>query len=711
VSQLPKLQTLISVEDMLDDSYQVLHDIRDYRKDFEAEDSLFVALEPTSVQGFTWSDVCLLEKWSQDIVFASDYIKNFWSPFHMRKPRVSPGKVIYPKLINAPCGHLAPHTAFVNPLRDTPYGLLLTDKEGRDLLFEVEFESLKRPGPYGFFAPERVDFLVNHLQHFINTHNISAKIRLGGPVAFNWHMSRGMQEDQKINLYALAVVIILFRIFFGTWKGGFLICLSLLFAGGIMMGTMAGLGVPIDVLGNSLFIMLVVSSLQDFLFISGERQKSGQSYQHTVLKLAFPCFITSLTTILGFASLYFTQINAIQRFGIWAAFGALLEWIALFIVMPALLQLKPSWQDFVSLKLPQKPSLWNYAFYKFSSFAIPRWSVYPLMLSLLLAMGSAFFLNVDDDPRQGFPKSHPLRQDATYFEKNHGWEVDITLVDRFKNPADRERLLGEIGSLTNVVSILTSNKLEDYLTYGLEPLIADLVRREFRSSPDNQRFVSQDGSHASLVLLKKAELSSMTAIEKKVRKHCPARECSLVGSLVAYKDFSSRVIPSLLESFVMSLLLVSLVLASLAYFRSELAHIGPLLIGSFWGVLMMLGLYSIMGISVNYVTCIFASVLVGMAGDNAVQYLLASDRENLSSGMDRLGDVSVKITAIISTFAMLFVLSVFRNPRILGSLFCIGFIACMIGDLWILRALLDFFKGKIPSLKRSQSTVLIRHEK
>jgi hypothetical protein len=102
----------------------------------------------------------------------------------------------------------------------------------------------------------------------------------------------------------------------------------------------------------------------------------------------------------------------------------------------------------------------------------------------------------------------------------------------------------------------------------------------------------------------------------------------------------------------------------------------------------MFTLIGIFRIKVNFLTCIFASTLVGLTGDNAIQFLLSSGNESLLSGMSQRGKASIVCGSIMAVSSLVFLGSYFVPPRIFGALLSAGFLMSMVGDFWLLKALL-----------------------
>lgn len=91
----------------------------------------------------------------------------------------------------------------------------------------------------------------------------------------------------------------------------------------------------------------------------------------------------------------------------------------------------------------------------------------------------------------------------------------------------------------------------------------------------------------------------------------------------------------------------------------------------------------------DFLKCIFASVLVGLTGDNAIQYLFASGRRPLTEGIHRRGAASILTNFFMAGTAMMYLASYFDPPKVFGVIMASGLIAALIGDLWLLSGLLS----------------------
>jgi predicted RND superfamily exporter protein len=111
-------------------------------------------------------------------------------------------------------------------------------------------------------------------------------------------------------------------------------------------------------------------------------------------------------------------------------------------------------------------------------------------------------------------------------------------------------------------------------------------------------------------------------------------------------------------------------------------------VATLWGPVVTVGLLPLLPFHVNFVTSVFAAVVVGVAGDNAIQYWFAARRRPLEEGIDQRseGSLQMGLCMVVGT-APLF-LSVFTPPRVLGLLLAASFLLMTLGDLFLLRGLL-----------------------
>jgi hypothetical protein len=95
---------------------------------------------------------------------------------------------------------------------------------------------------------------------------------------------------------------------------------------------------------------------------------------------------------------------------------------------------------------------------------------------------------------------------------------------------------------------------------------------------------------------------------------------------------------------------------------------------------------------VSSVTSIFFALIVGWTGDNAIQFLFAG--EDLVTGAAERASASLMQTLLFCGSSLFLVFHTFIPMKLLGAMFVLGFFITYMGDLWILKGLLNFQRQK-----------------
>ncbi|MGZ3807285.1 MAG: hypothetical protein ACXVCE_04305, partial [Bacteriovorax sp.] len=422
--QTKNLTQSVSIEDQLDPAMQSSKDLKTLKELFGSNASLgFIAL-PKARHYFSYPELCKLQENINNIAHDDALVSDFISPFKLRYAHFQDRTLTYKRVLENPC-EKGPTTALsgpanpVSPLSSTPWMGLLTDNQARDITFNFTIAPKDPPGFYGNFDPEGVHALMKKIESFV-----PHQIYWTGPLSMQYFTLKGMDQSQWLNFIVILVIWASLRIYFGTWRSGAIFLLSLFFSSALIYGGMALFHHPIDMLSSCLFLILAVSSLEDFIFVAQHQLENDCTYIESHLELITPSFFTSLTTVLGLGSLVASDLLPIRRFGAWAALGAFSEWVAVFLLVPAFMKRFPSWRKWVNRKksLPiaktkkvvkKRPSL------LFSRFAL---------IVFILSFFSIKNFRLSQTPSEMFPKNHPYQKMIDYVRENRGWEAEASLV-------------------------------------------------------------------------------------------------------------------------------------------------------------------------------------------------------------------------------------------------------------------------------------------
>jgi predicted RND superfamily exporter protein len=199
--------------------------------------------------------------------------------------------------------------------------------------------------------------------------------------------------------------------------------------------------------------------------------------------------------------------------------------------------------------------------------------------------------------------------------------------------------------------------------------------------------LAADGAIRAVAYVEDIELLSLERTLAELRQVSGDAGGSVAGELVTYAEFAERVPSTLYRSLGTCLLLVGLLMLSLLV-ALRIPRKSVILLSAFWGSALLIALLWLLRVPLTFLTCIFASVLVGLTGDNVIQYVFATRREGLGAGLRRRGGASILVAVCMALASLVFMGSAFVPSRTLGMLLALGFIASVAGDLWILRGLL-----------------------
>lgn len=677
IHKLPQLRTELRVFDIYDPNFKSSEDLRHLRTSYGDQNA--VQIIANQKRPFTQTQAHHIIQTFRKTARAMPEVVRFISPLDYRTTSWNGTSLWYPPLLQIRPDSMA--QLDLSPLRSSAFGSTLVG-HGHNLVFDIEFEDTKDIGSYGKFDPAPIGTYFSELQSSLGKEGI--ELILGGKSAIQWHLKQMFKKDLLVNLSIVLFILMIFRLFYGTWLSGFLFILTLIISSIITFGTMALVKVPVDLLTNSLFMMLVISCLEDFIFISQEMMATGDKSLKTFKNLFVPTFLTSLTTMIGFGSLYFSDLYIIQRFGLLGAMAAFIEWCATLLVLPVvMLMLRPRELNWTN---PQKALKFSFIT-KISQFSPGRRGTHLLLLLGLISLLSFPLINYNEHPDQNFSLHHPHRQYGEFMKKDFCFQGSIFIEFPRSYESLERSVLEKVKKVPNIAAIQSPWEILDFMMKGLPEQLHSLVKIEMRASNAYNKFFSGTGSR-SIVFLKSIEQKEINRVIREIKSIC-GDHCLPVGELVAYDEYSEKISKTLFESLGMSLLIICLIVLALCYmFRIKSKW--PIFVSLIWCPAIMIGLLSVTRLPINFITCIVGSIFVGLAGDNVIQFIYsaASHQENLGKGIDSKGPATVQLM-LVSTFSCLFFMGFTLVPlRQVGLILMAGFISIYVGDLLVLKGML-----------------------
>ena len=699
-SNLSQFKMLLNIDEMIDPDFSTYEELHELKNHFLDKDEIIFIVRKPGHSFLNQEELCSVRAWIQRTADSYEGLKGILATTSLLKAKETSTTFSFRPVIDLDCTKLSKDQSSAlekgrKMLEKSVWRGTLTSQKVDDVVVLVYPFLSEKDSLFGRFNHKVVSDLKESFQKDILDSHKQLKMILIGDGVFQFHLRTGYEFMTVLNLIMSLLIVILFRIFLGTFKSSFIFLTLMSWISLFVYSFMTFAGHPLDVLSSSLSLMILVSSLEDFIFLSILSKRQGPFLAFKTLML--PSLLTSLTTVIGFGSLMLADLEIVRRFGFWAAISGILEWIILFLIFPVFVKKF----HFLQTWCNDKKTLIFIPENLFKTFPKPIFSLC-LLFVFPLSLFSMKHLYISDSPERLLSPSHPTRKGLDVVEATRGWRATVSLV--FKSHDERQKnlaLLEEVKTWTEVVQIedyySTLNEVSEGLTNFGKGYTESLMKR-------NSLFRERLGPHQdlsrALLYVKSLDIEDTNLMRQKVDKLCPNKECWLAGSLVSYGELGQRALMSFYKSLIGSLVLVSCVLFILCLtFRPS--SFFPLLLSAMWGPVALICFFYIFNIPVFYITSMVASIVVGIAGDNAIQFLLFNPNEpkkdqassHLHQGLSHLSPASFLITLCMVISSCVFFFGYFHPMKTLALMLISGFILSLFGDIWILKGLLSFKKS------------------
>lgn len=612
------------------------------------------------------------------------------------------------------------------------------------------------PEKHPFEVPETVavarDLLAN-----IQAKYPEIEMRASGVVFMNNAFSESSQMDLQTLIplmYGLliAAMILFLRSISGTIATLFVIAFSAVTAMGLAGYFGVRLTPPSSTAPTVILTLAIADSIHIIVSMLKEMQYHGRNKQEAIIESLRinlqPVFLTSITTIVGFLSLNFSDAPPFHDLGNITAVGIAAAFVYSIFLLPALLSILP-----IQCKVRKEEHKGGMD--KLGDFVVKfRVPLLVVSLSLLVFLGSMISrIELNDQFVQYFDESISFRPDSEFLMENL---TGIYLVEYSLNSkgasgiSDPEYLryveaytdwlreqdeVVHVYSMSDIFKRLNKNMHgDDSAWYRLpdskEMAAQYLLLYEF-SLPyglDLNDRINVDKSATRLT----ATLKDMSTIEIREFKHRSESwirdnlpvymHTEATSPVVMFAYISERNINSMMKGNILALLVISLIiLIVLRSVKIGLFSLIPNLTPAIFGF----GIWGVLVGEVNMAVAIVAAVSLGIIVDDTVHFLSKYFRARREKGLDshnavRYAFSTVGTALLVTTFVLVIGFSVlvfsgFKMNTSLGLLTAIIISCALFADFFLLPPLLMLLERKrniseSGSQASSQSTKEISHE-
>ena len=313
---------------------------------------------------------------------------------------------------------------------------------------------------------EKSDELVSELRSVLAEFNFD-EIHLAGTAVGQQYYIQKMNKELLLFMGLSAILVILFL--FIAFRSGWGIVLPQVVILSSMIWILGGMGFfssPMNILLTTLPSIMFVVAMSDVIHLVSrymdalrDQLTKFEAIKTTIKEVGFSTFLTSVTTSVGFFSLYFINVQPVKMFGLIIGIGVLLAFVLSILMLPILFYYFPS----PKIITKTKESIWFRLLPGFFEWVVGhKKTIWIGSLAFILAAGFGMsMLTSDNLIMDDIKDSDPVKKDFAYFDTHYGgyrpFELAITLKDTSINVWSK-------GVLSEIEQV--ENYLED--TFGLE---------------------------------------------------------------------------------------------------------------------------------------------------------------------------------------------------------------------------------------------------
>ncbi|MBI4566852.1 MAG: MMPL family transporter [Planctomycetes bacterium] len=171
----------------------------------------------------------------------------------------------------------------------------------------------------------------------------------GIPVVENRYVELLWRDLETFTAISVGVIALILFLYFRSPAGVLLPLMTVVMTNVWVIGLMTHLGYSLTLTSTILPSLLIILCISDAVFLISEYQSEirfGRSRRdaivHITRDMGVACFLTSLTTAIGFSSLVVVQVRVVQEFAVFASLGVMFAYIITITFVPAALNVMGS---------------------------------------------------------------------------------------------------------------------------------------------------------------------------------------------------------------------------------------------------------------------------------------------------------------------------------------------------------------------------------
>lgn len=493
---------------------------------------------------------------------------------------------------------------------------------------------------------------------------------------------------------------------------------------------MGAFGMPITLLTIPIPLIIMTIGVADSIHIVSKYYMKYPSFndKKETLKVVFretgfPCFFTTITTVLAFSVLTLSEIEPVRHLGIVCGLGVFFSYFLSVTLVPIMLP------KIKKKRAVSKPRLMDKILVKVG--AINEKAKIPIVVVsiviLIVSIYGVTKLQVDTNFIKDFRESSTIVRDYNFVDRHMGGALSLEIVlsrpgeTDVRDPVflgEVEKIVDYLESQTDVVSKVFSvnhilKRIHKELNDGRQefykiPGQADLVKQElFLYSMSDQDTLSEildfDNKKIRMIVrtgnqTSKEYTTFVREVSHFIENHTRNVRFELTGGLSQMMRMAEYVSKGQVTSYSLAFILICI--AMMAVFLS--IKVGLIsMIPNILPITIALGVMGIFNISLDFFTLLISCIMIGIIVDDSI-HIISEFRRKYTEHNDytQAGKESVKDVgrAVFSTSLALglgFFACVFSRSlgvAHFGLLCAITIFSALVFDLFLTPTLIDLFK-------------------
>lgn len=586
-----------------------------------------------------------------------------------------------------------------------------------------------------FLSKENSDVIIENLHQVIDQFSFE-KVRVSGrTIGQKYYID--MMFSEMILYVGLSVILIVLFLFIAFRSGWGILVPQVVIAGSMIwvLGGMSLFHEPINIILAVLPSIMFVVSMSDVIHLTSryldairEEDTIFKAITVAVKEVGLATLLTSITTAIGFFTLYFVKVQPIQAFGIVMGFGVLIAFVLTFLLLPILFYIFPGPKH---VTVAKKDHFWKDHLIKWFGFLQnnKKLVLFSSIILMVIFGYGASRIEANNFMMDDLKATEPLKLDFNFFDEHYGgirpFECSIELKDTSKTIWNKDVIekLDSIqlflenetgvnlkGSLISMIRLTNRSRhagLQEYYAVPTSksqlrnctrilrsPKAKNLTRAYIDSTETLLRFtgaIGDIGNNAFTIkekaffdFVKKNKLDEFFTIQ-------------FTGTAYLVDKNMEYLASSLVKGLVISVFIVGLIIGLV--YRSAVVLIISM-ITNLIPLVFIAGVMGYFGVELKTSTSIIFTIAFGIAVDDTIHFL-GKFKYELMQGKSReealrksyltTGKAMILTTLILCSGFVLLMMSNFMGTFYMGVLLSMTLFVALIADMTILPVLLMLF--------------------